>query len=279
MASSTHSSTVSGTERPSSGRALAPLACLLALALGALAAGGWALWRGRPESGVLIASYSTSLSGRTPNQRTNIALAAQRCDGVRLAPGEVYSFARAVGEVSAGTGFVRGLAIRDGEPASEDGGGICQLTSTVYNAALRANLQVLERRKHLFPVHSIPPGLDASFATGHVDLRFRNTLSQPIRIETRVEGSRLVARIRGVRAEPARVEIIRAVQRVIPPERVVQSSALLRRGERRLRVKGRLGYEVEVWRVVHTGAGAARRERLSRDRYAPVNQLLWVGTR
>src|SRR5205814_3148324 len=124
----------------------------------------------------------TSLAGRTPNQDANIRVAAERVDGVTLNPGDVYSFARAVGPVSADTGFVKGLAIRGGEPASEDGGGICQVVSTIYNAALRANLRIVERRKHLWPVRSVPPGLDATFATGNVDFRFANNLKQTIRL-------------------------------------------------------------------------------------------------
>src|SRR6266542_3667293 len=132
----------------------------------------------RPE--VVVAAYSTSLRGRTPNQCANIRRAAAALDGIALAPGQVFSFARALGPVSADTGFVKGLAIRDGETAREDGGGICQVSSTLYNAALRAGLPIIERRRHLWPVHSVPPGLDAAFAAGHIDLKFQNSLAQPL---------------------------------------------------------------------------------------------------
>jgi len=228
--------------------------------------------------GVTLAAYTTSLSGRTPNQDANIRVAAERVDGVTLRPGEVFSFARAVGPVSAETGFVKGLAIRNGEPASEDGGGICQVASTIYNAALRANLKIVERRKHLWPVHSVPPGLVETFASGNADLKFRNSLRQTVRVRVLAEGSRLTARVEGEHAEPARVEVIRSLKAVLPAERVLEATPILKRGQRRMVNRGRPGYEVEVWREVRRG-GAPRRERISADRYAPANEIVWVGTR
>src|SRR5262249_27195082 len=98
------------------------LLALMLAGLGMLGAAALALRRDAAAPTVTLAAYTTSLSGRTPNQAANIQLAAQRVDGVTLRPGEVFSFSRAVGPVSAATGFVKGLAILDGEPASEDGG-------------------------------------------------------------------------------------------------------------------------------------------------------------
>jgi vancomycin resistance protein YoaR len=259
-------------------RASRPAAALFGLALALAGAAGLTLRAASPPPGVSLSSYRTSLAGRTPNQAANIRLAAQRVDGVTLHPGEVFSFARAVGPVSAETGFVKGLALRGGEPAREDGGGICQVASTVYNAALRANLRIVERRKHLWPVQSVPPGLDATFASGHVDLRFENTLKQTIRLRLAADDRHLTARIIGERREPATVEVVRAVRSTLPPERIVRASSLLRRGQQRIVNHGRPGFEVEVWREVHQ-EGQTCRERLSSDRYAPVNQIVEIGTR
>ena len=192
------------------------LPALVLAGIGMIAAAALGL-RGEAP-GVTLAAYSTSLSGRTRNQDANIRVAAERVDGVTLQPGEVFSFARSVGPVSAETGFVRGLAIRDGEPASEDGGGICQVASTIYNAALLANLKIVERRKHLWPVHSVPPGLDATFASGNADMKFQNSLSQVIRVRVIAQGSRLTARIVGDHAEPSQVDVIRSIKAVLPPE-------------------------------------------------------------
>ena len=251
---------------------------LAAGVVGVLAAGGVALQRAAARPEVVIASFATSLRGRTPDQAHNIRVAAQRVDGVVLRPGAVFSFQQALGKVSAGDGFVKALAIRDGEPSEEDGGGVCQVASTIYNAALKGNLGIVERRKHLWPVHSVPPGLDATFAFGHVDMKFRNTLRQPVRVRVLAEPQRLVCRIVGERPEAAQVRVERAVLSALRPSQVLQASPLLRRGERRVAVKGRAGWEVEVWRHV-TMNGEQRQERISRDRYAPLNQVVEIGTR
>src|SRR5438128_10878730 len=88
----------------------------------------------RPQAaprGVEIASFATSLRGRTPDQVANMRQAARALDGVILQPGETFSMERALGPVTAEAGYLPALAIRDGEPAEEDGGGICQVASTV----------------------------------------------------------------------------------------------------------------------------------------------------
>jgi vancomycin resistance protein YoaR len=254
------------------------LLVVLAGSVAIVGAGAIAL---RPETGpagVVLGAYSTSLAGRTPNQAANIRLAAERIDGVTLRPGEVFSFGRAVGPVSAATGFVKGLALRGGEPASEDGGGICQVASTIYNAALRANLEIIERRRHLWPVQSVPPGLDATFASGHTDLRFRNSLSQTLRLRVAAGGDRLTARLLGSQPAAAAVEVVRVVRATLPPERLLRASSLLKRGQQRTVTRGRPGLEVEVFREVRTGT-RLRRERVSYDRYAPLNEVVEFGTR
>jgi vancomycin resistance protein YoaR len=226
---------------------------------------------------VVLGEYATSLIGRTPNQIENMRCASMALDGVTLAPGAVFSFARALGPVSAATGYRPALAIRDGEATREDGGGICQVSSTLYNAALRANLGIVERQRHLWPVHSVPPGLDAAFASGHIDLKLRNTLDQPVRIRATVCGSRLTFAVVGQRPLAERVRVERHVKAVIPPEQVVQATDRLRRGERRIVERGRPGFEVEAWRIVTEGGRELTRERLSADRYAPVHRVVWVG--
>lgn len=253
-----------------------PLILALGAGVGLVAGAGLALRGADAPARVVIGSFSTSLAGRTPNQAANIRLGARRIDGLLLRPGETFSFARAVGPVSAETGFVKGLAIRGGEPASEDGGGICQLASTLYQAALRANLQIVERRKHLWPVRSVPPGFDATFATSNADLRFRNNIAQPLLLRVSCDAHHLSARLLGEHPEAARVEVTRAVKAVLPPGRVVRTTPLLRRGQQRIASRGRPGFEVEVWREATLGS-TTRRERISYDRYAPVNEVVLVG--
>jgi vancomycin resistance protein YoaR len=227
----------------------------------------------------VLAQFSTSLVGRTPNQVENMRRAAVAVDGASLAPGAVFSLARALGPVSAATGYRRALAIRDGEATREDGGGICQVASTLYNAALRADLGIVERRRHIWPVHSVPPGLDAAFSTGNIDLKLRNTLDQPVRFRADLSRGRLTFQVLGEYPLAETVRVERLVKAVTPPEEVLQATDRLRRGERRVATRGRPGFEVEAWRIVTRDGRETRRERLSADRYAPLHRLVWLGVR
>jgi vancomycin resistance protein YoaR len=229
--------------------------------------------------GVVIAAYATSLRGRTPDQAANIRRAAAALDGVMLPPGGTFSMERALGPVTSESGYRRALAIRDGEPAEEDGGGICQVASTLYNAALRANLTILERQRHLWPVHSVPPGLDCGFASGHLDLKFRNPTDQPLLLRVTTDDRHLLCRVVGERPLKETVRVERVVRAVLPPESVVRATPRLHRGRQRLAQHGRPGWEVDVWRVTRRPGDSERRTLVSRDRYAPVNRVLWVGTR
>jgi vancomycin resistance protein YoaR len=229
--------------------------------------------------GVVIASYATSLRGRTLDQVANMRRAAAALDGAPLPPGQTFSMARALGPITAAAGYLPALAIRDGEPAEEDGGGICQVASTLYNAALRANLAIVERRRHLWPVHSVPPGLDCGFASGHLDLRFHNTTGQPLTLRVTTDDRHLLCRIVAERPMAETVRVERVVRGVLPPESVVRATPRLKRGQQRLAQRGRPGWEVEVWRITRDVHDAEKRVQVSRDRYAPVNRVLWVWTR
>jgi vancomycin resistance protein YoaR len=231
-----------------------------------------------PKS-VVMASYATSLRGRTHDQVVNMRRAAAALDGIILPPGQTFSMARALGPVTAAAGYLPALAIRDGEPAEEDGGGICQVASTLYNAALRADLAIVQRRRHLWPVHSVPPGLDCGFASGHLDLRFRNSADQPLTLRVTTDDRHLLCRILAERPAGKTVRIERVVRAVLPPESVVRATPRLKRGRQRLAQRGRPGWEVEVWRISQGEGGTEKRVQVSRDRYAPVNRVLWVGTR
>jgi vancomycin resistance protein YoaR len=138
---------------------------------------------------------------------------------------------------------------------------------------------VVERRRHLWPVHSVPPGLDAAFASGHIDLKLRNRLPQPLRVRAAMTASRLTFQILGEVPLDRRVRVERRVRAVLPPEEVLRATDRLRRGERRVAQRGRPGWEVEAWRIVHQDGREIRRERLSADRYAPLHRVVWLGVR
>lgn len=148
-----------------------------------------------PET--VLACYGTSLRGRTPNQVFNAARAAHSLHGVVLQPGEVLSFNRRVGPWNAATGYRKAPASFDGELARLYGGGVCQTSTTLYNAALLAGLEIVERHRHVRPPKYVIPGRDAAVAFPRIDLRVRNPYPFPVRFEARVLGQNLTVLVRG----------------------------------------------------------------------------------
>lgn len=118
-------------------------------------------------------------------KRHNLRLAADALQRTRIAPGEVFSFARAVGPPTVSRGFRAGRTLVGGEVAASIGGGLCQLSGLLYVAALECGLEIVERHPHSLDIYTdatrfAPLGADATVVYGHRDLRFRNTLEVPI---------------------------------------------------------------------------------------------------
>lgn len=224
-----------------------------------------------------IAGFTTSLAGRTKGQLHNIRLAVKRLDGEIIPSGEIFSFNRRVGPFSPDKGYVKGWAILDGELVPQYGGGVCQVSSTLYNCALLANFKILERSRHLWPVRSVPPGLDAAVASGGIDLKFQNTLLTPVRIRAQVVGQRLNIRFLSSSSPPYHVQIFREVLATFPPTVVYQSFPQSSQETYQVINKGLYGCRVRVYRVFYRKGTEVGREIISQDYYAPRSRVLRVG--
>lgn len=157
---------------------------------------GLVLFFGLRPPGVVGAVVS-DLAPRTPEQRENLRLASQALDGLRVGPGESVSFNRVVGPRTLERGYRPAPAFLEAEEAESVGGGICQLSSTLYAAVLAGGFPVLERVAHRYRIHSVPPGRDATVWYGKADLVWKNDLSGPVVVEAKVRGDRLFLRLLG----------------------------------------------------------------------------------
>ncbi len=124
----------------------------------------------------------TSLAGSSKNRISNVKKACDALNGMVLLPGEIFSYNNSIGERTAENGWLPAPAYADGEVKQENGGGICQVSSTLYNAALYSNMEIVERECHYFQVGYLPWGMDATVSWGWPDFRFRNNNPYPIMI-------------------------------------------------------------------------------------------------
>lgn len=201
-------------------------------------------WQTRPFATPIVVQ-TVSLSNLSPAQRGNILLAAARLDGLILRPGEVFSFNRVVGPRSLARGYQAAPSYLEGESPSTVGGGICLLSSALYQLALRGGLMVTERVPHLRTIRSVLPGLDATVWYGQADLKFRNT--QPFPLQIRVLGA------------------LTSLQVSLYGKEAAEGAAL----QRVVKNAGPRGLQVEVYREFQH-----RAERVSQDLYRSRSQSL-----
>lgn len=145
----------------------------------------------------LISQFST-VSTNNDNANNNMKLALDAINGKTLKPGEVFSFNQTTGDTSSGArGYLPAAAISDGEIIQEYGGGICQAATTVYGAALRADMQIVARTNHTYPSVYCPIGQDATVSYPGCDFKFKNSSNYPIFIKSFMSGKTLTVQIYG----------------------------------------------------------------------------------
>ncbi|MBO5556773.1 MAG: VanW family protein [Oscillospiraceae bacterium] len=156
-----------------------------------------------------LGTQTTSYGGSSGNRCNNIRLAAERINGIILLPDEVFSYNGTVGQRTKENGFLEAGAYADGEVVQEVGGGICQVSSTLYCAVMYANLKTVQRTSHYFPVGYLPWGQDATVSWPNVDFRFRNDREYPVKIVAWAndEDGMLTVEIWGTALEEQRVDI------------------------------------------------------------------------
>ncbi len=140
----------------------------------------------------LIGRGYSQFHGSIPGRIHNVAFAASRFNGVLIKPGETFSFNDAVGDISAATGYQQAYIIKEGHTVLGDGGGVCQVSSTFFRAAMAAGLPILNRTAHDYRVHyyeegGFKPGLDATVFGPSVDLKIKNNTSGYILIQTKAD--------------------------------------------------------------------------------------------
>lgn len=140
----------------------------------------------------LLSEGKSFFRGSIPNRVHNISLAASRLNGILIAPGEVFSFNQALGEISAETGYKQAYIIKEKKTVLDDGGGVCQVSTTLFRAALNAGLAIEERQAHAYRVSyyeqgGFGPGLDATVFSPRVDLKIKNDTPAYILIQTKID--------------------------------------------------------------------------------------------
>ena len=224
----------------------------------------------------LISAYTTETT-KNENRNTNIQLSSQAINGLTVMPGETFSFNQATGERTAAKGYKEAAAISGGQSKDEIGGGVCQTSSTLFNAVARADLEIVERNPHAWPSSYVEKGFDATVNWPGLDFKFKNNTDWPIFILAGYSKRKVTVNLYGMSlGADVHIDLESNTTQVIPqPEGVnyvVNTS--LKPGETKKTVTGRKGYVVETWKVWYQGNRETKRELLFKTTYKAYQETM-----
>lgn len=232
--------------------------------------------KGRSMTEVLGA-YRTFFNAGKVGRAKNINTSVGYLDGTVIPPGGTFSFNETVGPRTKEAGFEEALIIVGQEFIPGLGGGVCQVSSTLYNAALNAGLKITERSRHSRMINYVPIGLDAAVAYGYMDLKFENNTGNYIAICGEVYGGTLDIRILGESPNTCSIEIKPIIEDTVEPKTRIKNDAALKEGKEIIESPGKKGYVTRVERHWIEKGKILKKEILSRDFYPPEARVIIKG--
>lgn len=225
-----------------------------------------------------IIQVSTPLGTSGEGRTYNVMAAAKAVDGMILKPGDELDYGQIVKKVEKDSGFKEAPVIVGGELVPGIGGGICQVSSTLYTAALKTGLHIVERRNHSLPVSYMPKGLDATFATGYINFRFQNTTGSSLLIKVEVRDREMVVKFFGTMAENVSYELETHLLETIPAPTTYTNDSSIPVNTQTVVQEGAPGYIVETYQIKRVNGDIVSRTLISKDTYRPQTRLIAVNS-
>ncbi|MDI3476544.1 MAG: hypothetical protein PWQ59_69 [Thermoanaerobacterium sp.] len=227
-----------------------------------------------------IVTYSTQFNTGDVNRSENLAVAAKAINGKLLMPGQIFSLNKTLGPRIIQNGYKEAPVIIGNKLVPDIGGGVCQVATTLYNAALRADLKIDERYHHTFPVGYVSPGQDATISGDVLDLKFENPTKYPIYIESYISGNNFVVNFYGYNEDPGkRIDIYSEIVETYEPKVTYVDDPTLPEGDLKVDVEKHTGYKVNTYRLIYENNVLLKKEFLYTDIYKPVDGVIKRGTK
>ena len=222
-----------------------------------------------------LSNFTTKYDMSNTDRSNNLELAASKINGTILAPGEEFSYNKIVGARTISTGYKEAKIYSNGQVVDGVGGGICQISSTLYNSVVRANLDVTERHNHQFVTSYVPAGRDSTVVYGAKDLKFVNNRSFPIKIEMKATNTIISCSIYGLKEETEydvdfNIELVSQTE----PKVVYEYDDSVNLGKEQIKQSGALGKVVNVYKIVKSNGNVISKTLLSQDTYNPLEKIV-----
>ena len=223
----------------------------------------------------LLATFTTNYDSSNTNRDNNITLATAKLNGAIVNPGEEFSYNKQVGKRTIEAGFKEAKAYAGGKVVLDVGGGICQVSSTLYNTALLANLDITERHNHYFRTSYVADGRDATVSWGTLDFKFKNTRKYPIKIVAQAGDGVVKIDIYGIKQEDDyTVEIESVITNIIESKTEYITDTSLTPGTEKVTQKGANGSTSEAYKKLIKNGVIVSRTLLSKDTYNALPTII-----
>lgn len=227
-----------------------------------------------------ISEFTTRYDASNKNRSNNLELASEKINGTIVLPGETFSYNKTVGERTIAKGYKEAAVYSGGKVVQGIGGGICQLSSTLYNTVLYANLEVTSRSNHRFLTSYVSEGRDATVSWGTIDFCFKNTRKYPIKILSSVSNGIVRVSIYGMKEETEYdIEIQSVVLETIPYKINYINDSKIDEGTEIIEQYGSNGAKSETYKIVKLNGAVVEKILLSTDTYSSLERIIRKGTK
>lgn len=227
-----------------------------------------------------LSTFTTRYDVSDKDRTTNLVLACEKLDGKVILPGETFSYNQTLGARTAQAGYKNAKIYVAGEVVDGIGGGICQISSTLYNSVLMANLEIVERRNHQFVTSYVPAGRDATVVYGSTDFKFKNTRNYPIRLEATAKNGIATISIYGIKEENEYTFSFstKTIASIPYTTKYVEDSSLAE-GTEKVKQKGANGLKTETYITKMLNGKVISTTLLSKDTYDAMTRIVLRGTK
>ena len=227
-----------------------------------------------------LAEFTTRYDVTNKNRSTNLELSSEKVNGTIVLPGELFSYNKRVGERTISAGYKEAAIYSGGKVVQGIGGGICQLSSTLYNAVLYANLEITSRTNHRFLTSYVQAGRDATVSWGTIDFCFKNTRNYPIKIVSNVSNGIVRVSIHGMQEEKEyEVELQTKTLETIPYKTNYINDNTLEEGVEIIEQNGSNGVKSETYKIIKQNGAVISKAVLSTDTYSSLEKVIRRGTK
>lgn len=228
----------------------------------------------------LLSTYSTKYDGGNIDRTTNLRIACQKINDKVILPGETFSYNKTLGERTSAAGYKYAKVYENGEVVDGIGGGICQISSTLYNSVLMANMEVTERRNHQFITSYTPAGRDATVVYGLTDFKFKNTRNYAVKIKASCSNGIATISIYGIKEENEyTVSFSTKTISTIPYTVKYVNDSTLAAGTEKVKQAGANGMITETYIIKSLNGKVVSSKLLSKDTYNAMQRIIARGTK